>query len=1267
MAPAHHPGAGPVRLRRRWRGMLLSLSAFFAVAFFLLYSEAALRWGVYLVADVLVKPLAVGEVQGRLAGPFSLAGIEYKDAELQLSLEKLTVDWKPSRLFAATAHVTEIRATGLSFVQQQSEAETQAEKGAITLPQIGFPLKLIVADATVEQITLKLPAQTESLVITQLALKAETSLNTLQLHTLSLDSDWLRLGINGSIRPRQDYQIDLALDWTLPQQDASPWHGQGTIRGDIKKLELQQRLVSPFVATLALNARDLLDELTWQGSLDVPQLASSQLPYPISPAFSLGGVLKAQGDIRSLTATSTFAGRVETVGPVEGSLDAAFANQRMHLTRLLLKRQKHPAQIEANGDITLAAPLRYQMQAQWQALSWPLDTPTLESDSGTLNVSGEDRQYQFDGDFKLTGTQVPKSKWRLQGSGDAEAIDISTLEGNILDGTLSGDATLKFVPHLSWQAQLKGKSLNPATRWPQWPGSLTFTAGVSGQLPEEGLEIAVALPSLSGTLRGRKLGGRGEGTWQRGVASLKSLELQLGSARLNAQGQLDKELAFNWQLDASDLADLLPQALGSLKGNGLLSGPLATPRLTLRLDGSSLAISDYRAEQLHADVALDLQQHVPSALMLQVEQLLIPGMPQQSVTLKAEGPLNDHRISLDSRSAKQSLNLGASAGYTEGRWAGTLSRLQIDDESLGQWMLAQAATFSFKAGNMRMEEFCLSQAEANLCTAGHWASDTGLKASLRSALFPLQLLQPYLPQRFGIQGELDGKASLAIAPERPPRLEASLTFGQGQFTLFDPETESEALSLSYTGMELQLDTSAAGALDGEFVLSLSESDRIVFDLQTSLARGWPDKPMRQPLKARLRASLRELAFVSSVIPEVQNLKGLVDVDVSLIGTLRTPRLSGHARVEEGQLDIPRMGLKISDIQLAATGDNTKSMDIAGRAHSGDGDLTLSGQLVPDTKGAWSLELAIAGKDFEVARIPEARMQISPNMTVRIVGREIRLDGKIDIPNARLEPPDISLAVKPSDDVVILSEGEADAEPELWRIHTRVRMTAPDSIRFIGYGFDGRIGGDLLLIDEPGSVSRARGELRVVPGSTYKAFGQKLTTERGRLNFADSPVDNPNLDIRASRTIGDVVAGINVSGTAQKPVLTLYSTPPMDQADILSYITLGHPMNTAGQGEGEALAGAAGTAGLVGGNYLAGYIGKQFGLEEARVEAEPGTQSPWVVVGKYLSPRLYIRYGVGVYEDAYSVIVRYQLTEHWQVQGEGGRNSGADILYTFERP
>ena len=1256
-----------VRLHRRWRRLLLTLAAVFTASLFLLYSETALRWGVYLLTDVFVKPLVVAEVHGRLAGPFSLNGIDYADAERHLSLNELTVDWKPSRLFLATAYVTQIRASALSYVQQQGEAATPPAEAPLTLPDIGFPLKLIIDDATLDGITLQLPTRAEPLTVTKITLKAETSLNTLQLRTLQLHSDWLTFAVSGSIRPRQDYQTDLALEWSLPQQDKRPWKGDGTLSGNINELVLQQKLGSPFAANLAVTARALLDELTWQGRLEVPKLESTQLPSPVSPAFTLGGVLTAKGDIRSFTATSNFTGQVETVGPLEGSVDAAYADQRLQLSRVQLNRKGDPARIEASGDIELATPLRYQMQAQWEALTWPLDTPSINSDSGRLSVSGEDARYRFDGEFLLGGAQIPNGEWRLLGNGDDESVNISEIEGKLLDGVISGNATLARLPHLNWKAQLKGDALNPGVKWRQWPGRLAFAAELSGQLPEQGLEMTLALPSISGTLRGRELRGRSEADLRNGVATISVFELKSGSASLQAQGSMADKLALSWKLDAADMSDLLPQAQGSLKGEGAVTGPVETPLFALRLDGENLAFAEYKTQKLHTDIALDLQANAPASLLLQLERLQLPGFPQQTVTLKAEGPLDEHTLTLESRSDRQSLNLLAEAGYSDKRWAGKLTRLQIDDKKLGEWQLVQPTAFSLMAEAMSFDELCLNRAAANLCTGGQWATDTGLSARLSSARFPLELLSPYLPQRFGIEGELDGKASLALPANRPLRLEANLSLGEGRFHLVDPETDNDALSLVYSGASMEMKTSAEGTVDGKVILSLGERDRLELTLQTSLADGLPDNLMQQPLKVRLLASLRDLGMVSTLIPEVQNLYGMVDVDVSLAGTLKSPKLSGHARFEEGRLDIPRMGLKLSALQLTATGDNSREMNMAGHARSGEGELTLSGQLVPTAAGAWALDLAMVGKNFEVARIPEARMQVSPNLTIRIVGREIHLEGDLDIPDARLEPPDISLAVKPSDDVVILTEGKEEAEPELWRIHTRVRMTAADSIRFIGYGFDGRIGGDLLLIDEPGSVSRARGELHVVPGSSYKAFGQKLQTERGQLNFADSPVDNPNLDIRAARTIGDVVAGVNVRGTAQKPILTLYSEPPMDQADILSYLTLGHAMNTAGAGEGEALAGAANTAGLVGGNYLAGYIGRQFGLEEARVETEGATQSPWVIVGKYLSPRLYVRYGVGVYEDAYSVIVRYQLTEHWQVQGEGGRNSGADILYTFERP
>ena len=1254
--------------RRPWRALLLSLAALIATAGYVLYSESALRWGV-AIAVQLVKPLEISEAKGRLAGPFTLGGIRYNDAGRQLSLERLKLDWKPSALWFATAHVTTLHAEGLSITLPPEENAPPRQKQAITLPAVELPLRFVVDQASIDRITLNRPKPSTPLGIHKVSLSAETHEQTLRLHSLRFDSDWLTLRVEGTLKPQQAYPLELALEWQIPQQDAPPWRGNGTLQGDLRRLTIKQQLASPFAATLALNATELLDKLAWEGKLDIPRLESNQLPLPSSPVYALGASLEASGDLDSFRASASFAGQVETVGAIEGSIAADYAQQRLHLERLLISRYDHPSRIEASGDIKLGTPLRYQLEASWQELTWPLEAPTLNSQNGQLRLSGEEMSYRFDSELSLGGTQIPQGQWLLEGAGERDNITLSRLEGKLLDGSVNARATLEFEPALKWQGSINTHALNPALMWPDWPGRLAMDAAFSGEIAANGPQMSINLSSLGGSLRERKLQGHGEAHWRDGVTSIPQLELQLGSARLQAAGTVGDVLDFQWQLQTAALEDLLPQAQGTLKAEGRLNGPLLTPRVTLQLEGDELVYAEFKTAELAADIdlSLDVEDSAPSRVNIEAEQLQLPGLISQSLTLDATGSLGEHHITLSSRNEQQALTLAASAGYAPSHWTGTIEQLQIDDASLGQWGLAQVTPFSLSAAELSVERLCLQQNTASLCASGRWEQHQGLGASLESTDFPLALLSSLLPAHLGVEGLLDGNATLAVAPERAPRLDARLRLGQGQFQILMKESHAEVMTLPFLEGTLHLDSDAAGKVQGEFSLALNESDTVELNLQTSLSRGLPAEIMQHPLESQLRVDVQDLDLLSSLVPEVQNATGHFTADVMLSGSLAEPQLSGEARLDEASMEILRMGLRIHALQLGASGDYSRQMDIVGSARSGDGELMLSGQLRPQPDGVWSLDLAMSGQNFEVANIPEARMQVSPNLRARVIGREIHLEGELDIPSARLEPRDLSRAVRPSDDVVIVNSDEAREQPELWLIHTRMRVSANDSIRFIGYGFDGRIGGDLLLIDEPGSITRGRGVLHAVAGSTYTTFGRELTIEHGRLSFADSPVDNPNLDIRAARTIGDVTAGVNVSGTAKKPLLTLYSEPSMDQADILSYLTLGHPVSDASQSDGETLAGAANSAGLVGGNYLAGYIGRQFGLEEARVETDPTTQSPWVIAGKYLSPRLYIRYGVGVYEDAYSVLVRYHLSEHWQVQGEGGLHSGGDIIYTFERP
>jgi translocation and assembly module TamB len=230
----------------------------------------------------------------------------------------------------------------------------------------------------------------------------------------------------------------------------------------------------------------------------------------------------------------------------------------------------------------------------------------------------------------------------------------------------------------------------------------------------------------------------------------------------------------------------------------------------------------------------------------------------------------------------------------------------------------------------------------------------------------------------------------------------------------------------------------------------------------------------------------------------------------------------------------------------------------------------------------------------------------------------------------------------------------------------VRVVLGEKVMVASSGFTGRPYGSLLVSEQPDRPTTAVGELQVADG-IYKAYGQDLTLDHGRLLFAGGPVDNPGLDLQAYRTASDgTVAGVIVKGTLKSPQATLYSNPPMGQSDALAYLLLGHPLGQSTPQEGNLVANAATSLGLKGGNLLAKKIASRFGLEEARIESTGGLQESSLVVGKYLSPRLYVNYGIGLFQPISTFRIRYILGRTWSLQAQQGEGTSADFLYEIER-
>jgi translocation and assembly module TamB len=111
--------------------------------------------------------------------------------------------------------------------------------------------------------------------------------------------------------------------------------------------------------------------------------------------------------------------------------------------------------------------------------------------------------------------------------------------------------------------------------------------------------------------------------------------------------------------------------------------------------------------------------------------------------------------------------------------------------------------------------------------------------------------------------------------------------------------------------------------------------------------------------------------------------------------------------------------------------------------------------------------------------------------------------------------------------------------------------------------------------------------------------------------------------------------------------------------------LGHPLGQTGGSQGSLASQAASSLGLRGGNLLASTLGRGVGLDQARIETKGDLQQASFVAGKYLSPNLYVSYGIGLFDPVSTLRLRYLLSSKWTLQAETGEATGADLLFRIE--
>lgn len=738
---------------------------------------------------------------------------------------------------------------------------------------------------------------------------------------------------------------------------------------------------------------------------------------------------------------------------------------------------------------------------------------------------------------------------------------------------------------------------------------------------------------------------------------------------LRLEGSLDARAGLDYRLPASLHGDIRVKL-----APGTLAYRLRPDRFEqIEFGGGEIGLS-LAADGISAkaDLALRADENLTASLRLPGANALSIDLQQQALRATARANLADLAIvdaliediaDLRGR-AEIELQVDGSLGQPRPQGQASLvdvsfavPRLQLEITRLSAEAVSRGdnrATYRVDAatadGRLALEGHSLLDANAG------WPSELRIDAS---QLDLASLLKPWLPPDLALEGRVDGKAELALRlPDHAQGTIRIATRG-GTISVPLPDGETGSWAMRDTGLNVVLD---ASGISGDTGFKVGDNSfAATFGLPQ--ARLLTLDPKQQSLQANAEIDFRDLGLLETLLPDLHQVNGRLQVNLAIAGNLAQPGLRGQATLGDASVKIPRLGVDLRRIGLTATAEDADELRFEAMAESGEGSIRMRGHSRLDARAGWPTTIRIEGKDFEASRVPVATVTVSPDLTIKIQQREIDVQGELRVPFARLQPRDITSAATVSTDTVIVG-GSKPVEPK-WRITSKTSLVLGERVSFFGYGFDGKLDGKLAIEETPGQPTRGSGVINIREGR-YRAYGQHLNIQNGRLLFAGGPLTNPGLDIRATRTTGDVVAGVEVGGNLQKPELVLFSSPAMGQTDTLSYLLTGGPLETASSEEGAMMANAALALGLSGGDRIARSIGDRFGFDDLRVESSSSGDQASLVVGRYLSPRLYVSYGVGLIESVNTLNLRYQISSKWRLETESGSEQGADLLYSIER-
>ena len=916
-------------------------------------------------------------------------------------------------------------------------------------------------------------------------------------------------------------------------------------------------------------------------------------------------------------------------------------------------RLTEPVDVRTDGTVELReAGLHARLRNQLGQIDVPLDgNRVLAVAAGRVALEGWLDGYTAEGAARLVTEGRPAVQAEASGRGSLETLEIERLRLVSEAGTLEADGRLALLPQRQWELAFRLAGLE-TQRWGAPVAATLSAAGrTAGGWPEDGGPRAtLTLAQLAGDYRGEPLSG--SGTVELGAGGgivARALEIVVGDNRVAVDGRLRPEPDLGLSIRAPRLAAFWPGLEGDLRGELELAGTVDAPVIrgdleTAGIRREPLALGPARLEASRAAAG--------SRVRLTAERLEIGGTAVESVRVRAEGTPDSHDLALTLTAAGATADVQAAGGLADARWLGSLRALRIEQPKLGDWRLDEPAELAFGAGRAELGRACLTGGGGSLCLDGQ-TDDEGAQLAAEARRVPLALLAPLFPAGSGFEGEAQGRADLIW---RSGRLDgrADLSVQDGRIAVMLAEDQQTDLDIRSFTARLDVEANEASVeanldLGGQGGAEATLWAEDLFDTGSAL-------------DGQLRLDFRDLSMVPLLVPELARVSGHVMGRVDIGGTRREPRLGGALRLREAGFLFPDAGIEVTELEVVARQEQPGFVDYEGSARSGDGRVRIRGTTRRVENQGWVSRFTVKGQDFRIVRLPDMQATASPDLDILLDERRLEVRGTIEVPEADIRLREAGAdAVRTSPDAVVhgrTEAGDARLGPVLL---VEVQVQLGDEVRLEGFGLETGLTGSLRLTGGSRRPWLGFGRVSLVAAS-YRAYGQKLAVERGELAFS-GPLDNPALDVRAVREAGEVVAGVRIGGTVRSPRSTVFSEPPLPEAEALAYLLTGRPLSGATSAEGNLLSRAALSLGLSQAGSVAARVSQEVGLDTLAVEG--GADDGRVLAGKRLNEDLYLEYAWGIFDQIGTLLVRYDLSDRLRLESRSGEQHAVDLVYRVE--